>query len=97
MYEYDLGDCAIVGCESVVAGKKTYKTDVVEVPLPMFKQERMRRVNHIDRECDNCAAIGEMTIELQTESACCPICGHRQTIEPADIVEDGIYIDDCTA
>ncbi len=83
-----------VTAETVVAGNKHYQTDRLEVTPPTADGEGAVEINHIERACPNCAAIGELAIELRTESLFCPVCEFRMKFIPETHLVSGVDIED---
>lgn len=77
--------------ETITAGNKRYETDRLKVTPPGGDPVE---VNHIDHECPNCEAIGELAIELRTDSLFCPICEYRKKFHPKSHLVSGVDIGD---
>lgn len=80
--------------EQITAGNKTYVTDRVSFTPPFDDCIDSVEVNHVEMECPNCRAIGELAIELRTNSLVCPICEHRVAFDPESHLAAGVEIGD---
>lgn len=85
-----IDDCEFIRSETVKAGNFLYETDVLKMPTPDGDNIE---INHIEQSCPNCEAIGELAIELRTDSVICPICDYREKIRDTHL-SSAVYIGD---
>lgn len=85
-------DFKFLAQDTIVAGQKTYTTDRLQVTPP--NSNTTTEINHIDHDCPNCRTIGELAIELRSDSLFCPICEYRISFNPNTHLASGVDIDD---